>query len=108
MTCLLLLCLHIVKLPLTDSFILKSLTLSSRVVMSRSADELLAAGAEGGEAWQQFVQLQSLGSVLCQLLPDLLHLCSHGGRLPKPLHRPLQSLQQWVHLVVKLRAKGDV
>lgn len=76
--------------------------------MSRPADELLSAGAQGGEARQQFVQLQPLGSVLRQLLPDLLHLCCHRGRLPEPLHRPLQSLQQWVHLVVKLRAGGDV
>lgn len=78
------------------------LTLGSRIVVSSSADELLSAGAEGGEAWQQFVQLQPLRPVLRQLLPDLLYLRRHRGRLSQPLNRPLQGLQQGVHLVVKL------
>lgn len=82
------------------------LTLSSRIVVGSSSNELLPAGTQGGETWQQFVQLQPLGSVLCQLLPDLLHLGRHRGRLPQPLDSPLQGLQQRVHLVVKLGTEG--
>lgn len=76
--------------------------------MSSSADELLSTGAESGEAWQQFVQLQPLGPVLCQLLPDLLHLRCHWRRLPQPLNRPLQGLQQGVHLIVKLWTEEEL
>lgn len=76
--------------------------------MSGSSDELLSAGTEGGEARQQFVQLQPLGSVLRQLLPDLVHLRCHRGRLPQTLDRPLQGLQQGVHLVVKLGTEGEL
>lgn len=76
--------------------------------MSGSSYQLLSAGAQGREAWQQFVQLQPLGSVLCQLLPDLLHLCCHGGGLPQPLHRPLQSLQQGVHLIMELGGEENL
>lgn len=86
----------------------QQLTLGSRIVMSSSADELLSTGAESGEAWQQFVQLQPLGPVLCQLLPDLLHLCCHWRRLPQPLNRPLQGLQQGVHLIVKLWTEEEL
>lgn len=84
------------------------LTLSSRIVVSSSSDELLSAGTEGREAWQEFVQLQPLGSVLRQLLPDLIHLRCHRGRLPQPLDRPLQGFQQGVHLVVKLGTEGEL
>ncbi|KAF3834233.1 hypothetical protein F7725_025437 [Dissostichus mawsoni] len=84
------------------------LTLSGRVVVSSPSDELLSAGAQSREAGQQFVQLQPLGSVLPQLLPDLVHLGCHRGGLPQPLHRPLQGLQQGVHLVVKLGAEGEL
>lgn len=82
-----------------------SLTLSSRIVISRSADELLSAGAQSREARQQFIQLQPLSAMLCQLLSDLLHLCSHRRGLPQTLHRPLQSLQERVHLIMKLEAE---
>lgn len=82
------------------------LTLSSRIVVGGSSNQLLPTGTQGGEAGQQFVQLQPLSSVLRQLLPDLLHLRRHGGRLPEPLHRPLQGLQQGVHLIMELRTDG--
>lgn len=75
--------------------------------MGGPSDQLLSAGAQGGEAWQQFVQLQALGSVLRQLLPDLLHLRRHRGGLPQPLDRALQGLQQGIHLVVKLEEEQE-
>lgn len=82
------------------------LTLSGGVVAGRPADELLPAGAERREAGQQLVQLQALGPVLRQLLPDLLHLRGYRRGQPQPLHRPLQGLQQRVHFVVKLGEGG--
>lgn len=75
--------------------------------MRRPADQLLPAGAEGGEARQQLVQLQALSAVLRQLLPDLLHLRRHRRGLPQALHRPLQRLQQRVHFIVELWGREE-
>jgi len=79
-----------------------TLTLGGGVVVGGPSDELLPPGAQGGEGGQQLVQLQALGAVVGQLLPDLVHLGGHRRRLAQALHRPLQGLQQGVHLVVEL------
>ena len=82
------------------------LTLGGGVVVRGPPYQLLPPAAQGGEGGQQLVQLQALGPVLAQLLPDLVHLGSHRWGLTQSLDRTLQGLQQRVHLVVELGEGG--